>query len=216
MPGTSDEKITTGKTGRDHHLVKYKHNGPSRISGGDFFVNIGSQAKNMKFEFSNGHNWGAIWSYRVVSTITGTAIARSIFLDIPHWLVTYACTSARVHARLHTCLYAQWVGSAPMLAPSSCLGSERFLLLCWLIFACPYIWTKWSDILLCRGRPFADRGHLAGASTSLLALGGGWCNCWMPLAGGAGRWPPHIRSGGHDSFSWSRCLPHVGAFMDRL
>ena len=30
--------------------------------------------KNMlKFEISNGHNWGAIWSYRAVSTTVGTA-----------------------------------------------------------------------------------------------------------------------------------------------
>ena len=26
-----------------------------------------------KFEISNGHNWGAIWSYRAVSTTPGTA-----------------------------------------------------------------------------------------------------------------------------------------------
>ena len=48
MPGTSDEKITTEKTGRDHHLVKYKQTGPSRISGGDFFVIFGRQGKDMR------------------------------------------------------------------------------------------------------------------------------------------------------------------------
>ena len=44
----------------------------SRISGGDFFVIFGREGKdfkkNFKFEISNGHNWGASWSYRGVST----------------------------------------------------------------------------------------------------------------------------------------------------
>ena len=72
--------------GRDHHLVKYKQNSPSRISGGDFFVNIGSgrKGKNMKFEISNGHNWGAILSNRDETLTIEKAIARSIFLEGSH------------------------------------------------------------------------------------------------------------------------------------
>ena len=82
-------------------------------------------------------------------------------------------------------IYIYWVGPLPMLAPSSCLGSERFLLLCWQFFACPYIWTRLRDFLLCGGRPFADRGHAAGPRTNLLAFGGrlvhrwGCSPCWV-------------------------------------
>ena len=55
-----------------------------------------------------------------------------------------------------------------MLAHSSSLGSERFLLRCWPIFACLYIWTRLQDFLPC-------------------GFGGGWSVCWTPLAAGAGR-----------------------------
>ena len=33
--------------------------------------------KNVKFAILNGHNWGAIWSYRGLSTTTQTARASS-------------------------------------------------------------------------------------------------------------------------------------------
>ena len=36
-------------------------------------VGNGGLWKTSKFEISNGHNWGAIWSYRAVSTTVGTA-----------------------------------------------------------------------------------------------------------------------------------------------
>ena len=36
-----------------------------------FFVGV--VEKMSKFEISNGHNWGAIWSYRAVSTTPGIA-----------------------------------------------------------------------------------------------------------------------------------------------
>ena len=35
--------------------------------------NINVVGKMSKFEISNGHNWGAIWSYRAVSTTPGIA-----------------------------------------------------------------------------------------------------------------------------------------------
>ena len=43
-----------------------------------------------------------------------------------------------------------------MLAHSSCLGSEKILLLSWLILAVPYVWTRLRDFLRFGGCPFAD------------------------------------------------------------
>ena len=66
-----------------------------------------------------------------------------------------------------------WVGSLPMLAHSSCLGSEKMLLLCCLIFAVPYVWTRLRISSAAGGVPLLMGGHPAGPSASLLALGGG-------------------------------------------
>ena len=74
---TSDERIPSGKTGRNHHSVKYKREWSSAISGGDFFVIFGRAGKDIneidKFSISNEQDWGAIWMKRDDSGTIRTA-----------------------------------------------------------------------------------------------------------------------------------------------